>query len=315
MLRKVVILDDYQDVARGFADWDGLGVKVEAITEHIGDRSALADRLRGADVVVAMRERTAFDAATLEALPDLRLLVTTGERNAAIDLDAARRLGVTVCATGYVSEPTSEHAWALILAAQRNLPVEFADVRNGGWQRTVGTGLAGKTLGLLGLGRLGSRMARIGLAFEMDVIAWSQNLTADRAAEHGVRAVSKSELFEQSDVLSIHLVLSRRTRGLVGAAELESMKPSALLVNTSRGPIVDEEALLAVLLAHRIAGAALDVFTVEPAPADHPFRSLDNVVMTPHLGYVTREQYRIFFADAVADIRAYAAGQPVRLLT
>jgi phosphoglycerate dehydrogenase-like enzyme len=188
-------------------------------------------------------------------------------------------------------------------------------VRNGGWQRTVGTGLAGKTLGLLGLGRLGSRMARIGLAFEMDVIAWSQNLTADRAAEHGVRAVSKSELFEQSDVLSIHLVLSRRTRGLVGAAELESMKPSALLVNTSRGPIVDEEALLAVLLAHRIAGAALDVFTVEPAPADHPFRSLDNVVMTPHLGYVTREQYRIFFADAVADIQAYAAGQPVRLLT
>ena len=301
MLRKVVILDDYQDVARGFADWDGLGVKVEAITEHIGDRSALADRLRGADVVVAMRERTAFDAATLEATWEVS--------------PPTPWLGVTVCATGYVSEPTSEHAWALILAAQRNLPVEFADVRNGGWQRTVGTGLAGKTLGLLGLGRLGSRMARIGLAFEMDVIAWSQNLTADRAAEHGVRAVSKSELFEQSDVLSIHLVLSRRTRGLVGAAELESMKPSALLVNTSRGPIVDEEALLAVLLAHRIAGAALDVFTVEPAPADHPFRSLDNVVMTPHLGYVTREQYRIFFADAVADIRAYAAGQPVRLLT
>ena len=312
---KIAILDDYQNVALTFADWTSLGAEIEVLTSHIDDQDELVRRLAGAEVVVAMRERTRFPAELFARLPELKLLVSTGARNAAIDLKAAAEHGVTVCGTGYFSAPTAEHTWALILAAVRNLAVELPGMRTGAWQSTVGTTLAGRTLGLLGLGRLGLRVAKVGQAFGMGTIAWSQNLTPERAAEHGVTAVSKEDLFRHADVLSVHLVLSRRTRGLVGAAELGLMKPDALLVNTSRGPIIDETALLNALRDKKIGGAALDVYDVEPLPADHPVRSLDNVTLTPHLGYVTRETYEIFYRDAVEDIAAYQAGQPVRVMT
>ncbi|AXB41886.1 D-2-hydroxyacid dehydrogenase family protein [Amycolatopsis albispora] len=311
---KIAILDDYQNVALSFADWDSLGAEIEVFTEHIDDREELVRRLAGAEVVVAMRERTRFDEALLSRLPELKLLVSTGHRNAAIDVAAANRLGVVVSSTGYIAHPTAEHTWALILAASRNLPAEFQSVRDGGWQRTVGTGLHGKTLGLLGLGRLGARVAKIGQAFGMETIAWSQNLTQERAAEHGVTAVSKDDLFRQSDVLSVHLVLSERSRGLVGAAEFALMKPTALLVNTSRGPIVDEAALLDALRGRTIRAAAIDVYDKEPLAADHPIRELDNAVLTPHIGYVTREVYEVFYGDAVEDIAAYQAGRPIRVM-
>jgi phosphoglycerate dehydrogenase-like enzyme len=311
---RIAILDDYQQVAQSLADWESLQAEVFSIAEHIDDRVALAERLAGCDVVVVMRERTRVDAALLDMLPDLRLLVTTGQRNAAIDLVAAAAHGVVVSATGYISPPTAELTWALILANARNLREEFASMAAGGWQQTVGTGLEGTTLGLLGLGRLGTRVARVAQAFDMKTIAWSQNLTAERAAEHGVTAVGKDELFARSDVLSVHLILSKRTRGLVGAAELALMKPTSLLVNTSRGPIVQQDALIDALRRKVIGRAALDVFDVEPLPADHPLRSLPNALLTPHLGYVTGEQYGIFFADAVQDIRAFSEGAPIRVL-
>jgi phosphoglycerate dehydrogenase-like enzyme len=312
---RIAILDDYQNVALDFADWTSLDAEIEVFTEHIGDPDELVARLAGFDVVVAMRERTRFSREILARLGDLRLLVSTGRRNAAIDLKAAEEHGIVVCGTGYLPYPTVEHTWALILAAARNLPVEVASVRDGGWQRGVGSGLHGKTLGLLGLGTLGSRVARIGQAFGMQTTAWSQNLTPERAAEHDVTAVSKDELFARSDVLSVHLVLSARTRGLVGAAELATMKPSAVLVNTSRGPIVEESALLDALRDERIACAAVDVYDVEPLPAEHPLRSMPNALLTPHVGYVTREVYEIFYTDAVADIAAYQAGEPLRVMT
>ncbi|MTD59260.1 D-2-hydroxyacid dehydrogenase family protein [Amycolatopsis pithecellobii] len=312
---KIAILDDYQHVALDLADWASLGAEIEVFTTHIADPDELVNRLAGADVVVAMRERTRFPADVLARLTDLRLLVSTGQRNAAIDLKAAERHGIVVCGTGYVSHPTAEHTWALILAAARHLDVELPAMRQGGWQSTVGLPLHGRTLGLLGLGRLGSRVAKVGQAFGMETIAWSQNLTAERAAEHAVTAVSKEELFARSDVLSVHLILSKRTRGLVGAGELALMKPGALLVNTSRGAILDEAALVDALRRKEIGGAALDVFDVEPLPADHPLRTLDNAVLTPHLGYVTRDVYEIFFRDAVEDIAAYQAGQPVRVMS
>jgi phosphoglycerate dehydrogenase-like enzyme len=312
---KIAILDDYQNVALGFADWDRLGAEIEVFTSPIDSADELVTRLAGAEVVVAMRERTRFPAELLARLADLRLLVSTGRRNAAIDLAAAVRHGIVVCGTGYLSYPTAEHTWALILAAARNLATELPAMADGGWQTTVGTGLHGKTLGLLGLGRLGSRVATVGQAFGMETIAWSQNLTPQRAAEHGVTAVSREEVFGRSDVLSIHLVLSSRTRGLVGAAELGMMKPSAMLVNTSRGQIVDEAALLSALRDGEIGSAALDVYDTEPMPAGHPLRALPNVVLTPHLGYVTREVYEIFYRDAVEDIAAYQAGEPIRVMT
>ncbi|MFI6026907.1 D-2-hydroxyacid dehydrogenase family protein [Amycolatopsis magusensis] len=311
---KIAILDDYQNVALSFADWDSLGAQIEVFTEYIGDREELVRRLAGFEVVVAMRERTRFDEALLSRLPDLKLLVSTGRRNAAIDVAAANRLGVVVSSTGYIAHPTAEHTWALILAASRNLPTEFQSMRDGGWQRTVGTGLHGKTLGLLGLGRLGAQVARIGQAFGMETIAWSQNLTRERAAEHGVTAVTKADLFNQSDVLSVHLVLSDRSRGLVGADEFALMKPSALLVNTSRGPIVDQDALLDALRRKTIRTAAIDVYDEEPLAADHPIRELDNAVLTSHIGYVTREVYQVFYGDAVEDIAAYQAGSPIRVM-
>jgi phosphoglycerate dehydrogenase-like enzyme len=311
---KIAILDDYQNVATSFADWDSLDADVMVFTKPFADADEVVRRLAGFDVVVAMRERTGFPADVLERLTDLRLLVSTGPVNAAIHVAAARKLGITVCGTGYVSHPAAEHAWALILGAARNLLDEAASVRSGGWQVSVGTGLHGKTLGVLGLGRLGSMVARVGQAFGMTTIAWSQNLTAEKAAEHGARAVTKEQLFAESDVLSIHLVLSERTRGLVGAAELRSMKPSAILVNTSRGPIVDEDALIETLRERRIRVAAIDVFDTEPLPADHRLRSLPNALVTGHVGYVTRELYETFYQDAVEDIAAFRAGTPIRLM-
>lgn len=311
---KIAILDDYQNVATGLADWGSLSAEVRVFTKPFADADDAVRSLAGFDVLVAMRERTGFAAEVLERLTDLRLLVSTGPANSVIDVAAARKLGITVCGTGYESHPTIEHTWALILAAARNLSDEVESMRKGGWQVSVGDGLFGKTLGILGLGRVGSEVARVGRAFGMNTIAWSQNLTAETAAEHGVRAVTKEQLFAESDVLTIHVVLSGRTRGLVTAAELGAMKTSAILVNTSRGPVVDEVALVDTLLHGRIRAAAIDVFDTEPLPADHQLRSLPNALLTGHIGYVTRDLYKIFYQDAVEDIAAFQAGAPIRLI-
>ena len=311
---KIAILDDYQNIATSLADWGSLGAEVVVFTKPFADADEAVRSLAGFDVLVAMRERTRFPADVLERLPDLRLLVSTGPANAAIDLAAAHRLGITVCGTRYESHPTIEHTWALILGAARNLVVEAESMRSGGWQVSVGEGLHGKTLGILGLGRVGSGVARVGQAFGMDTIAWSQNLTPETAAEHGVRAVTKEQLFTESDVLSIHVLLSKRTRGLVGAAELRSMRPSAVLVNTSRGPIVDETALVDALRRNAIRAAALDVYDTEPLPADHQLRKLPNALLTGHVGYVNRDLYEIFYQDSVEDIAAFQSGSPVRLM-
>jgi phosphoglycerate dehydrogenase-like enzyme len=261
-----------------------------------------------------MRERTPFPRALFERLPKLRLLVTTGARNAAIDLDAAAAHGVTVCGTDSLGRATAEHAFALLLAAARRLPEEDRRMRDGGWQHTIGLGLAGRTLGVLGLGRLGTIVAGIARAFEMEVLAWSQNLTPERAAAAGASLTGKMDLLARADFVTIHLQLSERTRGLIGAAKLAQMRPSAWLINTSRGPIVDEAALIDALMQRRIAGAALDVYDQEPLPADHPLRRLDNTVLSPHLGYVTLETYRVFYEGTVAAVRAWLAGAPVKVL-
>src|SRR5215471_10321631 len=313
---RVAVLDDYQRVARSLADWDQLrDAAVVYFADHAGDADALVDRLAGFDVVVAMRERTAFPASVLERLPDLQLLVTTGPFNASIDVAAAQAHGVTVCGTGGTFWNTAELTWALILAAARSLPAEEALLRAGGWQRALGRTLHGSTLSVLGLGNLGRVVARLGIAFGMEVVAWSPNLTADRCEQVGASLVERDELFARADVLSVHLKLSDRSRGLVGARELALMKPTAVLVNTSRGPIVDELALAAALERGALGGAGLDVFTVEPLPDDHPLRKAPNTVLTPHLGYVTEDCYRVFYGDAVEDIVAWQAGSPVRVIT
>ena len=314
---RVAILDDYQRVAVRMADWAAVvpDARITAYADHLDREDDLAARLAGFDVVVAMRERTPFRRSLLARLPRLRLVVTTGMRNAAIDLAACGELGITVCGTAGSGSATVELTWALILALVRHVPAEDASIRAGGWQRSVGTDLAGATLGVLGLGNLGRRVAAIGLAFGMDVIAWSQNLTAEAAAAVGARRVGREELFRQADVLTIHLVLSERTRGLVGAGELALMRPTAYLVNTSRGPIVDEAALAEHLQSGRIAGAALDVYGVEPLPAGDPLRALPNSVLTPHLGYVSERTYRTFYGEAAEDVAAFLAGRPVRVLT
>ncbi len=315
-MTRVAILDDYQGVALRMADWGRLpaGTDVVVFPDHLADPGAVAARLAEFDIVMAMRERTPFPRALLERLPRLRLLVTSGMRNAAIDLAAAAERGILVCGTGGLPYPTAELTWALILSLFRRVPAEDRATRAGHWQQSVGLGLNGKTLGVLGLGNLGSRVARIGRAFEMDVIAWSQNLTAQRAAEVGATLVGRDELLGRADLVTIHLVLSERTRGLIGARELALMKPSAYLVNTSRGPIVDEAALVGALRDGTIAGAGLDVFDEEPLPPDHPLRRLPNTVITPHLGYVTEETYRIFFGQALEDVEAFLRGAPVRVL-
>jgi phosphoglycerate dehydrogenase-like enzyme len=316
MTTPVAVLDDYQGVAEALGPWDELGdaVSVTAFRDHVDDDDELVTLLGAFEVVVAMRERTPFPAHRLERLPNLRLLVTTGMANAAIDVAAARRQGIVVAGTGGLSAPTAELTWGLILAVTRHVCAEDRRVRAGGWQRTIGPELSGRTLGVLGLGRLGRRVAAVAQAFEMDVIAWSQNLRSEDAAELGVEAVSKEDLFRRADVLTIHTRLSDRTRGLVTAAELGLMKPGAYLVNTSRGPIVDEAALLAALNDGTIAGAALDVYDIEPLPAGHPLRSAPNTVLTPHLGYVSEGSYEVYFREAVEDIAAFLDGEPVRVL-
>ncbi len=313
---QVAVLDDYQEVAQFFGPWDELSdvIDLTVFHDHISNDGVIRDLLGDYEVIVAMRERTPFTGPRLSSLPNLKLLVTTGMANASIDMDAAAALGITVSGTGALPSPTAELAWGLIIASQRHIAEEDRNVREGGWQRTIGPELAGRTLGILGLGRLGKRMARIAQAFEMDVIAWSQNLTAEDAASAGVEAVERDELFVRADVLTIHTRLSERTRGLVGARELELMKPTALLVNTSRGPIVDEDALLAALLGGAIAGAALDVFDKEPLPADHPLREAPRTLLTPHLGYVTNGTYEVYYREAVEDIAAYLRGEPIRVL-
>ncbi|XVU28889.1 D-2-hydroxyacid dehydrogenase family protein [Actinoplanes sp. CA-054009] len=315
---KIVVLDDYQRVAREYGPFDTLGADVEVLHEHLADQDELADALRGAEVVVAMRERTAFPASLLAQLPDLRLLVTTGMANAAIDLSAAAERGVTVTGTQMYasakSSNTAELTWALILAVRRHVVVEDRALRDGRWQTTVGTDLAGSTLGVLGLGRLGVQIARIGQAFDMRVIAWSQNLTPERAEEAGVAYVGKDQLFAESDVLTVHLKLSDRTKKIVGAAELAAMKPTSVLVNTSRGPIVDQGALVAALTARTIAGAGLDVYDEEPLPVGNPLRGAPNTVLLPHLGYVTEAGLRTMYEQVVENIAAWREGRTLRSL-
>jgi phosphoglycerate dehydrogenase-like enzyme len=315
-MHRIAVLDDYQHVAGQFADWSRVPEPVEVVEfhDHVADEDALVRRLEPFDVVIAMRERTPFPRRVLERLPNLELLVTTGAANKSMDVAAANERGITVCGTGAHVPATAELTWGLILAVARNIPAEDAAVRAGGWQHTVGTDLSGATLGVIGLGRLGERVARIGQAFGMDVVAWSQNLTEERAAEVGARRVEKSELLASADVVTIHLQLSDRTRGLIGKADLERMKPTAILVNTSRGPIVDEAALVEALRTGTIHGAGLDAFDEEPLPADHPLRELRRAVLTPHLGYVTRKTYEVFYRDAVEDVVAFLYGRPVRVV-
>jgi phosphoglycerate dehydrogenase-like enzyme len=316
--RVCAILDDYQGVARAMADWSAVEhhADLRVFREPFANEDGLVSAIDDCEVVVAMRERTPFQASTFERLPRLRLLVTTGMRNAAIDMDAARAHGVTVCGTASLGEPPAEITWALLLALAKHVVPESAAFRsNGPWQSTVGTDLKGRQLGLLGLGKIGSRVAAVGVAFGMDVVAWSQNLTSERAATVGVRlAPSKTSLLETSDFVSIHLVLSGRTRALLGRDDLRRMKPTAYLINTSRGPIVDEAALIDALTLGWIAGAGLDVFDVEPPRPDSPFRSLPNVLATPHLGYVTEANYRVYYGEAAEDVAAFLDGAPIRVV-
>jgi phosphoglycerate dehydrogenase-like enzyme len=313
-LPKIAVLDDYQSVALSMARWSALDgqATVAVFNDHLPDADAVVARLQDFDVVCVMRERTPMTRAVISRLPKLRLIASTGKRNASIDLAEAAERGIEVLHTSYSSSPTIELTWALILASVRNLITENASLRAGGWQRSIGDDLAGKTLGVLGLGNIGGAVARIGKAFDMKVIAWSQNLTAERTAEAGVALVSKEDLFRQADILTIHLVLSSRTRGLVSAKELALMKPTARIVNTSRGPIVIEADLIALLQSARIAGAAVDVFDQEPLPPDHPFRSLPNLLATPHIGYVSRDVYQRFYQDTVDNIRQWLDRQSRR---
>ena len=314
---RCAVLDDYQQVARASADWNALSesVDVRVLNRHAGE-DELAPLISDCEIVVLMRERTPFTKSLIARLPKLRLIVTSGMRNAAIDLDAAAENGVTVCGTASRAEPPAELTWALILALARHVTQEAATFRaNGPWQSTIGADLHGRTLGVLGLGNIGSRVARVGTAFGMRVLAWSENLTPDRARAAGAELVpSKRDLLEQSDVVSIHLVLSARTRGLLAAEDLRRMKPTAYLVNTSRASIVDRDALVRALREGWIAGAGLDVFEEEPPAADDPLRSLPNVLATPHLGYVSRENYRTYYGEAVEDIAAFLKGTPIRML-
>ena len=319
MTARCLVLDDYQGVALASADWSRLAgrVQVEALDEHLADEDALVAAAEDAEILVIMRERTPFPASVFARLPKLRLLVTSGMRNASVDLAAARAHGVTVCGTASSSAPPAELTWALILGLARQLVPESTAMRAGGrWQSSVGLDLAGARLGVVGLGRIGSQVARVGLAFGMDVVAWSPNLTDERAADVGVRrAHHLTDLLRDSDVVTLHLVLGDRTRGLLGAPELAAMKPSAYLVNTARAGLVDTTALLDALRSGAIAGAGLDVYDEEPLPEDHKLRRLPNVLATPHLGYVTRRNYATYFTEAVQDIVAFLDGTPIRSLT
>ncbi|MGN8342612.1 D-2-hydroxyacid dehydrogenase family protein [Pseudomonas sp. SMV71] len=317
MAVQIAVIDDWQDVARDVVDWSALDSvgQVTFLHDYPADHDTLAKRLQRFEVICVMRERTAFDAALLRRLPNLRLLLTGGMRNAALDLKAAAELGIQVCGTESYKHAAPELTWALIMALSRNLVQEANALRAGSWQQGLGGDLHGKTLAVLGLGSIGTRVAQFGQVFGMRVIAWSENLTAERAAQSGVTYVSKQALFEQADILSVHLVLSERSRGLVDAQALGWMKPTARLVNTARGPIVDEAALIDALRHKRLAGAALDVFAQEPLPINHPFRTLDNVLATPHIGYVSQQNYQQFYAQMIEDLLAWAAGKPIRLMT
>jgi phosphoglycerate dehydrogenase-like enzyme len=314
---KVAVLDDYQNVGRTFADWSNLAPRAQAVFfhDHVADLDQLAARLANFEILMLMRERTALGADLMARLPKLKLIVTVGMWNAAIDFDAAKARGIVISGTpGGDPNATPALTWGLVLAVTRGIATQAASVRAGGWQVGLGTDIYGKTLGVLGLGKIGQAVANFGKAFGMKVIAWSQNLTGERAQECGAERVEKDELFRRADVLCIHLKLGERSRGLVGARELGLMKNTAYLVNTSRGPIVDERALIAALEQRKIAGAALDVFGEEPLPQDHPFRYLPNLLATPHIGYVSEKTYRGAFPDAVEAIRAWLDGKPVRVL-
>ena len=304
---QIAVLDDYQNAALESADWSVLRDRADitVFEDHLADPDAVIERLLPFDVVCVMRERTPLPRKVIERLPNLKLIASTGSANASIDVAAAGDRGITVVHTGYRSDPTVELTWALILACARHIVTESNSVRSGGWQQTVGMDLRGKTLGVLGLGNVGSEVARIGSAFGMKLIAWSQNMTAETAKATGAILVSKDQLFERADILTIHLVLSSRTRGLVGAEELEKMKPTAWLINASRGPIVEEQALITALQNKRLAGAAIDVFDIEPLPPSHPFRTLENVLATPHIGYVSQDLYKTFYEDTVSNIRKW----------
>ena len=315
---RAAILDDYQNVALKFANWSAIAkdVQVKVFNAPLGDDNAVIKTLQGFAIVNMMRERTPFNRKVIEGLPDLKLLITTGARNNSIDLKACAEFGVTVCGTAGFGNPTAAIAVGLMLELTRHIGFENARMKAGApWQVTVGHDLDGKTLGVLGLGKLGQRVAGVAKSLGMKVIAWSQNLTPEKAKESGTEYVSKEDLFRNADVISIHVVLSDRTRGLVRAKDLGLMKKTAYLINTSRGPIVEEKALIAALNSKSIAGAGLDVFDIEPLPTDHPFRKMDNVVLTPHLGYVSEENYRTFYSGVVEDIRAWLDGKPVRMLT
>lgn len=314
---KIAVLDDYSNVSRKMADWsavDALGEVVVFDKPFTGEDEAAA-ALQGFEVIVGMRERTPFPASLLKRLPALKLLITTGMRNLAFDMDAAKDLGITVSGTTSSGYAAAEHAWAIILGLAKRIAPEDADMRSGGWQSGLPIGLNGRRLGIIGLGKLGARAAMVAKAFEMDVVAWSQNLTDERCAEvGGVKRVSLDELMSTSDFVSIHLILSERSRGLLGARELGLMKPTAYLVNTSRGPIVEEAALIDTLVAKRIAGAGLDVYDVEPLPVNHPLRTLPNVLLSPHLGYVIEENYAEMYRQSVENILAWSNGDPKRVL-
>ena len=304
---RIAVLDDYQQVSGAFADWSVLPASAEVIcfSDHINDPEAIIERLLPFDVVCVMRERTPLTREILARLPKLRLIVSTGFRNASIDIKAAKEQEIEVKHTGYVWSGAPELTWALLMAVARNIPQENTNLKSGNWQTTIGTDLSGKTIGIVGLGNIGTKIAAYARVFDMKVIAWSENLTAEKAHAAGAALVSKETLFRESDFISIHLVLSDRSRGIVSADDLRQMKPSAYLINTSRGPLVDEQALIEVLQQKRIAGAAIDVFSEEPLPADHPFRSLDNILATPHIGYVTEDTYKVFYTDTVKAIQEW----------
>ncbi len=315
---RCAILDDYQNVVLQVADWSPIAkdVDITVFNAPLGGQDKVIGALADFDIVVGMRERTPFPRAVIEALPKLKLLITTGARNASFDLTAAKERNVVVCGTPSIGNPTAGIAIGLMLEITRRIGFENARMKSGeSWQTTVGLDLEGQTLGVIGLGKLGARVARIAKAFGMKVVAWSQNLTPEKCQEAGVEYAGKEDLLRQADFISIHVILSQRSRGLIGAGDLALMKPTAYLINTSRGPIVDESALLGALKEKRIAGAGLDVFDVEPLPLDHPFRRLDNVVLTPHLGYVSVQNYRAYFAGVVEDIRGFLDGKPVRAMS
>ena len=313
---QIAVIDDWQNVANGVVDWSVLESvgQVHFLHDYPADTATMIERLKAFAVICVMRERSTFDQALLQGLPNLKLLVTGGMRNAAIDIAAAKALGIQVCGTDSYKQAAPELTWALIMASTRNLLAEANSLRAGGWQVGLGGDLHGKTLGILGLGSIGQKVAQFAQVFGMRVLAWSENLTPERAVQAGATWVSKRELFEQADILTIHLVLSDRSRGLVDAEALSWMKPTARLVNTARGPIVDEQALVQALTTGRLEGAALDVFAEEPLPVDHPFRHLPNVLATPHVGYVSEQNYRQFYQQMIEDVQAWAKGAPIRVL-